>query len=505
MSRALRQLQELDVLAPFVRSFFGAFVNTPRSAVKGVRPAIGPSPTPTIPQGPAQRFSFTEKPPAARPAAAPPPAPVRRPEPPVMPVFQAPARPAMRAPAPAAAPPTPPAPPTPVAPSASAQSAANFTPLEGNQLDLLSGFNRLRYPKGTTTAEGFKIGGTTFNPADVMPEGEYTQRIRELARSKGVPEEVFINQMQRPGESLADITDYAAIEPRTGLFTNPATFNLYRARNLLNSTVTDLGNMVQGDSFASTVGRSALGLGGATAGLAGVNALMSSFVNPMGPTTADPEVGAKIPAVTGGDPVVTAEPPLGTPDLPGTANPPAPENLEPAGQRRLPPPGTVGAGQVVIRTNDGESSYRQAAANAAAQIKASAPASEAARMYAAERALAVAPGQEPKTLEALRSMGSTAVGVEQQADLDQWIKNNPVLAYRLMQRTRTMPSQQMPMAKQTEIISEAGSNVNKLVEGSVKMGTEDPTGQFQGSSDLRQFMAPRSAAYMGQPPVNMYR
>jgi len=502
MSRALRQLQELDVLAPIVRSFFGAFVNTPRSAVRGVRPAIGPSPTPAVPQGPAQRFSFTEKPPAARPAAAPAPAPVRRSEPPVMPVFQAPARPAMRAPAPAAATPTPSAP---VAPSTSAQGAANFTPLEGDQLDLFSGFNRLRYPKGATTAEGFKVGGTTFNPADVMPEGEYTQRIRELARSKGVPEEVFINQMQRPGENLADVVDYASIEPGTGLFTNPAAFNMYRARNLLNSTVTDLGNLVQGDSFASSVGRSALGLGGATAWLAGANALMSSFVNPMGPTTADPEVGAKIPAVTGGDPVVTVEPPLGTPDLPGTANPPAPESLEPAGQRRLPPPGTVGAGQVIIRTNDGDSGYRQAAANAAAQIKASAPASEAARMYAAERSLATAPGQEPKTLEALRSMGSTAVGVEQQADLDQWIKQNPVLAYRLMQRTRTMPSQQMPVMKQTEITSEAGTNVNKLVEGSMKMGMEDPAGQFQGSADLRQFMAPRSATYIGQPPVNMYR
>jgi hypothetical protein len=74
-----------------------------------------------------------------------------------------------------------------------------------------------------------------------------------------------------------------------------------------------------------------------------------------------------------------------------------------------------------------------------------------------------------------------------------------------MEQRRTMPSQQMPVMKQTEITSEAGTNVGNLVEGSVKMGAEDPAGRFQGSSDLRQFMAPRSAAYIGNVPVNMYR
>jgi hypothetical protein len=56
----------------------------------------------------------------------------------------------------------------------------------------------------------------------------------------------------------------------------------------------------------------------------------SGSSSPMGPTTADPEVGAKIPAVTGGQPAAQMPRPLATPELPNTANPPAPETFEPA-------------------------------------------------------------------------------------------------------------------------------------------------------------------------------
>lgn len=226
--------------------------------------------------------------------------------------------------------------------------------------------------------------------------------------------------------------------------------------------------------------------------------------SPMGPTTASPEAGAKIPAVTGGDPAAQLPTPLATPDLPNTANPPAPEALEPA-MRAMPQPGMMGGGQVVIRTNDGESNYRQAAANAQAQ-GAGRLGSGARGMYAVERAAATRPGQPEATVAALKGMGAPgSFGVETDAAFEQWAQANPVLAYRLMEQRRTMPSQQMPVMKQTEITSEAGSNVNKLMEGSMKMGMEDPMGNFQGSADLRQFMAPRSAAYIGQPPVNMYR
>lgn len=226
--------------------------------------------------------------------------------------------------------------------------------------------------------------------------------------------------------------------------------------------------------------------------------------SPMGPTTANPEVGAKIPAVTGGNPAAQIPAPLGTPNLPNTANPPAPEAMEPA-MRGMTQPGMMGAGQVVIRTNDGESNYRQAAANAQAQ-GAGRLGSGARGMYAVERAAATKAGQPEASIAALRGMGApTAFGIETDAAFEQWAKANPVLAYRLMEQRRTMPSQQMPVVKQTEITSEAGTNVNKLVEGSIKMGMEDPAGQRQGTDDLRQFMAPRSAAYIGQPPINMYR
>jgi hypothetical protein len=226
----------------------------------------------------------------------------------------------------------------------------------------------------------------------------------------------------------------------------------------------------------------------------------------LGPTTANPEVGPKIPAVTGGQPAAQMPRPLATPELPNTANPPAPETFEPALQRvAMPQPGMAGGGQVVIRTNDGESNYRQARANAESQ-GAGRLKTGAAGMYAVERAAAMKEGQPAATIEALRGMGApTSIGIEEDAAFQAWAQANPVLAYRLMEQRRTMPSQQMPVMKQTEITSEAGTNVGNLVEGSVKMGVEDPTGRFQGSSDLRQFMAPRSAAYIGNVPVNMYR
>jgi hypothetical protein len=254
------------------------------------------------------------------------------------------------------------------------------------------------------------------------------------------------------------------------------------------------------------------GLYKAAAGLTGIGGLgfllnqMGQEESPLGPTTADPEVGPKIPAVTGGQPAAQMPAPLATPELPNTANPPAPEIFEPALQRgAMPQPGMAGGGQVVIRTNDGESNYRQARANAEAQ-GAGRLKTGAAGMYAVERAAAMKEGQPAATIEALRGMGAPAsIGIEEDAAFQAWAQANPVLAYRLMEQRRTMPSQQMPVMKQTEITSEAGTNVGNLVEGSVKMGMEDPAGRFQGSSDLRQFMAPRSAAYIGNPPVNMYR
>ena len=255
------------------------------------------------------------------------------------------------------------------------------------------------------------------------------------------------------------------------------------------------------------------GLYKAAAGLTGVGGLglllnqMGREESPLGPTTASPEMGAKIPAVTGGDPSAQLPAPLSTPELPNTANPPAPEAFEPAVQQgSMPRPGMAGGGQVVIRTNDGESNYRQARANAEAQGAGNQFKPGSAGMYAVERAAAIKAGQPAATIEALRGMGApSSIGIEEDASFQAWAKANPVLAYRLMEQRRTMPSQQMPVMKQTEITSEAGTNVGNLVEGSAKMGMEDPTGRFQGSSDLRQFMAPRSAAYIGNVPVNMYR
>ena len=300
---------------------------------------------------------------------------------------------------------------------------------------------------------------------------------------------------------IEDITRGGAMTPAQ---TEALTF--LASRPLMGSdAVTTMGarNAVGGTRQAdlSNLYKAAAGL----TGIGGLGLLLNQMgeESPMGPTTADPEVGAKIPAVTGGNPAAQIPAPLGTPNLPNTANPPAPESFEPA-MRGTPQPGMMGAGQVIIRTDDGRSNYLQAAANA--QQGAGRLGSGARGMYAVERAAATKAGQPAATIEALKGMGAPgSVGIEADVAFEQWAKANPVLAYRLMEQRRTMPSQQMPVAKQTEITSEAGTNVNKLVEGSMKMGMEDPTGQFQGSADLRQFMAPRSAAYIGQPPINMYR
>ena len=178
----------------------GRIAETPREAVeRGVAGVFRPPAKPAVSAGSSAtyRLSSSGAQPLAEAAARPVVQASRRPAPAVMGVFDAPAQPAMRAARPAATAVSN----APVAPPA----APNSVPLDGRQLDMFSGFNRLTNPKGAVTAEGFKIGGTTFNPSDIMPEGIYTQRIRELARSKGVPEELFIEQMTRPGASLAEV------------------------------------------------------------------------------------------------------------------------------------------------------------------------------------------------------------------------------------------------------------------------------------------------------------
>jgi hypothetical protein len=102
----------------------------------------------------------------------------------------------------------------------------------------------------------------------------------------------------------------------------------------------------------------------------------------------------------------------------------------------MPQPGMAGGGQVVIRTNDGESNYRQARANAEAQ-GAGRLKTGAAGMYAVERAAATKEGQPAATIEALRGMGApTSIGIEEDAAFQAWAQANPVLAYRLMEQRR---------------------------------------------------------------------
>ena len=380
-------------------------------------------------------------------------------------------------------------------------------------------FDNLVGPRGIDYLRALEYGepgALVRQGSSAMTKGGSSGRPGALARMGG---EVPGSMTRSPGGEVTDpIIERVRIEDitRGGAMTptQESALSSLASRPLMGSdAVTAMGsrNAVGGtrqadlsNLYKAAAGLAGIGGLGAALNMLGQEESQLTAESPLGPTTASPEAGAKIPAVTGGDPAAQLPTPLATPDLPNTANPPAPEALEPA-MRSMPQPGMVGGGQVVIRTNDGESNYRQAAANAQAQ-GAGRLGSGARGMYAVERAAATSPGQIEQTLAGLRGTGAPgSVGIESDIAFERWAKANPVLAYRLMEQRRTMPSQQMPVMKQTEITSEAGSNVNKLVEGSMKMGVEDPMGNFQGSADLRQFMAPRSAAYIGQPPVNMYR
>lgn len=458
----------------------GRIAETPREAVeRGVAGVFRPPAKPAVSAGSSATYRLGSS--GAQPVAAAAARPVvqasRRPAPAVMGVFDAPAQPAMRAarPAATAAPSAPVV--RPSAPAA-APAAPDFVPLDGRQLDMFSGFNRLTNPKGAVTAEGFKIGGTTFNPSDIMPEGVYTQRIRELARSKGVPEELFIEQMTRPGASLAEVADMASIPQGTGFFSGPVEFGSYQLRNLLANKMMNLGDLVKANpKLAIALGGGAgLTAGGLAAlsmsGGSDPSAPVAPTQNPLGPTTESVDAGGLI-----------NDPEAAQTRAENTARDLAAQ-LDPSIAAQLPAPTYTGAGGQTNIVTRGENE-----ALVAAKQQYASPKSGLANWYRQREEFSKYPQHTEEIVAEL-----TKRGVLDTPELQAWARSNAPLAYELLKKatgSNLLPSQQTPQLKQQVMTSPAGSNPQNNAIGFAEADAQFSVSGSPTAADLREFARPQ--------------
>jgi len=451
----------------------GRIQETPREAVeRGVAGVFRAPAKPAVSAGSSATYRLGSS--GAQPVAAAAARPVvqasRRPAPAVMGVFDAPAQPAMRAARPAATA----APSAPVAPAAT----PDFVPLDGRQLDMFSGFNRLTNPKGAVTAEGFKIGGTTFNPSDIMPEGVYTQRIRELARSKGVPEELFIEQMTRPGASLAEVADMASIPQGTGFFSGPVEFGSYQLRNLMANKMVNLGDLIKANP------RLAIALGGGaglTAG--GIAALsMSGGSDPSAPVApAETPLGPTTESVDAGG--LINDPEAAQTRAENTARDLAAQ-LDPSLSTQLPAPTYTGAGGQTNIVTRGENE-----ALVAAKQQYASPKSGLANWYRQREEFSKYPQHTEEIVAEL-----TKRGVLDTPELQAWARSNAPLAYELLKKatgSNLLPSQQTPQLKQQVMTSPAGSNPQNNAIGFAEADAQFSVTGSPTATDLREFARPQ--------------
>lgn len=370
---------------------------------------------------------------------------------------------AVKAPIPRAATPAP-------LPRIGMNAPTQAVPLEGRQLDMLSGMNRLTYPAGTKTAEGFAVGGRTFNPADVMPEGQYTQRIRELARSKGVPEELFIQQMRNPGASLADEINFAEIPAQTGLLSKPLDFGVYQARNLMQQTGRNLADLIKANPRMAAAAAATAGAGGIGYGISRMaQGAPAAPVLPgrMGPTTADVSEGNVSDPMLKTTAQMIAE---GMSSAPGIS-------------AQLEAPSYRGAERTAISTRgDADESVRAAKAQ---YIK---PESALEKYYKQREAYANYPAHKAMIISTLQKQG-----VLDTPELVTWAGANPTLAYELY---RKLPSQQVPQPTQVTITAPMGSNnANNSVGNSVSLG--------EGAIDLYNATQPSANLEINPIPTDI--
>ena len=465
---------------------------TPRQAATESAGIFKPGTRPAVTQGPAQRVNLAPVQRAATP-------PVRRPEPPVAGIFQTPAQPAVRSaarPVRQAASATPPSSVAPPAPAASApaapQAAENFVPLEGRQMDLFSGFNRLRYPAGTTTAEGFKVGGLTYNPADIPGERQGTEFIRGLQTrggkpflaSSGIDEDLLLQeslkQTMRPGASVADELYGSAIPRGTGLMSGPIDFGVYQARNLLKNNLGNIAELVRNNPALAA----GLGTTGLTAlGITGYNLL----TNDAAPETQTPR---------------TLGPVSESVDAGGLINDPQAKQerqqeavrrlaveMDAAARAVIPPAQYRGAdGQTVITTRG-----RNEALTAAKQ-QYTKPQKALRDYYSGREAYAQFPANKAEIVSEL-----TKRNILDTPELQTWARSNPTLAYELLRKatgSNVLPSQQMPQQTTMVIGSQMGDDLVKNAAGNAAYAAE-AADKSAGASDIED-----ATRFIPRPKVN---
>lgn len=456
---------------------------TPRQAATESAGIFKPGTRPAVTQGPAQRVNLAPVQGAATP-------PVRRPEPPVAGIFQPPAQPAVRSaarPVRQAASATPPAPPAPAAPAPAApQAAENFVPLEGRQLDMFSGFNRLRYPSGATTAEGFKVGGLTFNPADIPGERQGTEFIRGLQTrggkpflaSSGIDEDLLLQeslkQTMRPGASVADELYGSAIPRGTGLMSGPIDFGVYQARNLLKNNLGNIAELVRNNPALAA----GLGTTGLTAlGITGYNLL----TNDAAPETQTPRtLGPVSESVDAGGLI---NDPQAKQERQQEAVRRLAAEMDAAARAVIPPAQYRGAdGQTVITTRG-----RNEALTAAKQQYAK-PQKALRDYYSGREAYAQFPANKAEIVSEL-----TKRNVLDTPELQTWARSNPTLAYELLRKatgSNVLPSQQMPQVTTREVGSQLGDDPAKNAAGFGAYSAASEVDGSAGADDIKDATRP---------------
>ena len=352
-------------------------------------------------------------------------------------------------------------------------------PLEGRQLDMFSGFNRLTYPKGTVTAEGIKIGGKTFNPSDVQAERQGTEFLQGLLTRGGKPflatgaadEETLLRESLRqtlkPMASVADEMYSEAIPRGTGFFSGPVEFGTYQARNLMRSSATNLAELIKANprlAAAAGIGLGAGGIGGVAMGLRSDNALET----PSGPVTESVDAGGLT-----NDPQVNQNQQLT--NLQQIA-----ASMSPGAQTTLPAPVYRGAdGQTVIVQRGEDEAFRAQKQQYASKPRT--PARGLEDYYRQREAYASFPKNRQEIVGELSRRG-----ILDTPELTQWAAANPTLAYELLRKatgSNTLPSQQTPQIKQYEFGTALGTNNVNNAFGNSEAAAQSLLGT-QGAADL---------------------
>jgi hypothetical protein len=171
-----------------------------------------------------------------------------------------------------------------------------------------------------------------------------------------------------------------------------------------------------------------------------------------------------------------------------------------AASRKPSTAGQTGSGQVVIMQNDGESAYRQAAANAAAATRSATAAAPgvpmaapmadpnrpAADYYRARQQYVSQPGMAQDLIRQVSGLP----GAAPQTPI--WAAQNPTLAYELLQRAKARPdlSQQMPQLDTLAVSTQFGNNNTNNAAAYAAYGAAAKVDSSAGASDLENAAYP---------------